>query len=145
METGLFTNNSSLTSAGTVYKPKTVSYGGNTEGSTEKNADSFEKAVNDQFSEREYKDYQERLKRRRQEIQREQQLAYEIRAERRRKLKLLLKKHEDYVRFLEGTALKKSLAERERIKDPDASEAEINGSLPMSPFDAKMPLFIRVK
>ena len=143
METGLFTNNSNGI-VNSPYKTKTVSYAGNTENSEEKNTDSFEKTVDDMLSGNGYKDYQQRLKQRRQEIQREQQLAVELRAERRRKLKLLLKKHEDYVRFLEGTAMKKSLAERERIENPKASESEIN-SLTPSAFDAKMPLFIRVK
>ena len=142
METGLFTNNSGHAS-GTVYNSRKISYGGSVGGNSEKNADSFEKAVKDQFSEKEYKDYQESLKRRKQEIKQEQQQAYELSVQRRRKLKLLLKKHEDYVRFLEGTAMKKALAERERIQDPKASLPEVN-SLPMSSADAKMPLFIRV-
>ena len=144
METGLFPNSANRTS-GAVYNSKKISYGGNAGETSEKSMDSFEKAVNDQFSEREYKDYQESLRRRKQEIKQEQQQAFQLSIERRRKLKLLLKKHEDYVRFLEGTALKKSLAERERIQNPEASEAEINSSLPMSTFDAKMPLFIRVR
>ena len=143
METGLFPNSASRTS-GAVYNSKKISYGRSAEETSEKSMDSFEKAVNDQFSEREYKDYQESLRRRKQEIKQEQQQAFQLSIERRRKLKLLLKKHEDYVRFLEGTALKKSLAERERIQDPKASAAEIN-SLPIAPGDAKMPLFIRVR
>lgn len=144
METGLFPNNSSRIS-GAVYAPRNASGEEIPAEASEKNRDSFEKTVDDILSEKGYKDYQQRLKQRRKEIQQEQQQAIELRAERRRKLKLLLKKHEDYVRFLEGTALKKALAEQERIENPHASAAEINHSLPMSPSDAKMPLFIRVR
>ena len=144
METGLFTNSRNRIS-GISYKPKTVSNEEISAEASEKGKDSFEKAIDDELSNNWYEDYQKRLKQRKKEIQQEQQQAIELRAERRQKLKLLLKKHEDYVRFLEGTAMKKALAERERIKDPQASEAEINNSLPMSPADAKMPLFIRVR
>ena len=145
METGLFTNNSSRNRvSGTAYPARNVSYAGSTGEDPQKSKDSFEKAMDDELSRNWYKDYQESLKRRRKEIQQEQQQAFQLSVERRRKLKLLLKKHEDYVRFLEGTALKKSIAERERIKDPQASAAEIN-FLSQDPPDAKMPLFIRVR
>ena len=143
METGLFTNSQNRI-PGISYKPKTVSGEEISAEASEKGKDSFEKAIDDELSKNWYEDYQKRLKQRKKEIQQEQQQAIELRAERRRKLKLLLKKHEDYVRFLEGTALKKALAERERIQNPHASAAEINESLPMSPGEAKMPLFIRV-
>ncbi|MCH5348694.1 MAG: hypothetical protein J1E40_05175 [Oscillospiraceae bacterium] len=143
METGSLTTSRKYTSAA-VYNIKTASDSAAAETSTEKKTDTFEKTVDDILSEKGYKNHQEQLRRRRQEIQREQQQIYELRAERRRKLKLLLKKHDDYVRFLEGTALKRSLAERKRIEDPKCSAAEIN-SVSQSPPDAKMPLFIRVK
>lgn len=142
METGLFTNNSNNTSA-VLYNPKITQDSISTDASGDKKTDTFEKTVDDILSEKGYKNHQEQLKRRRLEIKQEQQRVYEISVARRRKLKLLMKKHEDYVRFLEGTALKKALAERERMKDPDCSAAEIN-SASQSPPDAKMPMFIRV-
>ena len=112
--------------------------------SNQKNRDSFQKSVDDFLSERSCKDIQEIRRRRREEIRREQQQAYEYRLARRRKLKLLMKKHEDYVRFLEETALKRSMNERERIKSPESTEAEIN-AVTNAVTDAKQPLFIRVK
>lgn len=62
----------------------------------------------------------------------------------RRRMKLLLKKHNDYLRFLEGTALKRSIAERERIRDPQSSEAEIDNKAD-AVTDAEAPLFIRIR
>lgn len=141
METGSLTNNSNIAAAA-FYNQKSASDTGSA-APDEKNTDTFEKAVDDILSEKGYKNFQDKLKRRRLEIKLEQQRVYELSIARRRKLKLLMKKHEDYVRFLEGTALKKALAERERIKDPKSSEAEIN-SASQSPPDAKMPMFIRV-
>ena len=141
METGLFTNNTNYTAA--FYNIKTES-DINTAAAKEQKTDTFEKTVDDILSEKGYKNYQEKLRQRRLEIKQEQQRIYEISVARKRKLKLLIKKHEDYVRFLEGTALKKALAERERIKDPKCSSAEMN-SVSQSPPDAKMPMFIRVR
>ena len=140
METGLFTNNTNYTAA--FYNIKTES-DITTAAAKEQKTDTFEKTVDDILSEKGYKNYQEKLRQRRLEIKQEQQRIYEISVARKRKLKLLIKKHEDYVRFLEGTALKKALAERERIKDPKCSSAEMN-SVSQSPPDAKMPMFIRV-
>lgn len=140
METGLFTNNTNYIAA--FYNIKTES-DINTAAAKEQKTDTFEKTVDDILSEKGYKDHQEKLRQRRLEIKQEQQRIYEISVARKRKLKLLIKKHEDYVRFLEGTALKKALAERERIKDPKCSAAEMN-SVSQSPPDAKMPMFIRV-
>ena len=141
METGSLTNNTNYAAA-SLYFPKTAS-DTNTTAPDEKKTDTFEKTVEDIRLEKEYKNFQDKLKQRRLEIKQEQQRIYELSVARRRKLKLLMKKHEDYVRFLEGTALKKALAERERIKDPDCSAAKIN-SASQSPPDAKMPMFIRV-
>ena len=141
METGSLTNNTKHTAAA-LYNPKIAS-DISTMAPDEKNTDTFEKAVDDILSEKGYKNYQDKLRQRRQEIRREQEINFQLSVARRRKLKLLMKKHEDYVRFLEGTALKKALAERERMKDPECSEAEIN-SASQSPPDAKMPMFIRV-
>ncbi len=62
----------------------------------------------------------------------------------RRRMKLLLKKHRDYLRFLEGTALKRSIAERERIRDPQSSEAEITNKAD-AVTNAESPLFIRIR
>ncbi|MCH5192379.1 MAG: hypothetical protein J1F11_00350 [Oscillospiraceae bacterium] len=146
METSLFTNNTNYTAA-SLYNPKTAS-DINAAASDKKKTDTFEKTVEDIRWEKEHKKFQEKLRQRRQEIRREirreQELSFQLSVERRRKMKLLMKKHEDYVRFLEGTALKKTLAERERIKDPECSAAEIN-SVSQSPPDAKMPMFIRVR
>lgn len=125
-------------------KAKAAKYAAGTDISNQKNRDSFQKSVDDFLSERSCKDIQEMRRRHREEIRREQQQAYEYRLARRRKLKLLMKKHEDYVRFLEETALKKSMNERERIKSPESSEAEIN-AVTNAVTDAKQPLFIRVK
>lgn len=118
-----------------LYTAKTVSDIVN-EASERKNEDSFEKSVDNYIAEN----------RRRQK--REQELAAkqsrDMAIARRRKLKLLLKKHEDYLRFLEGTALKRSAAERERIKNPNVSQAEIDAAASLPP-DAKAPMFIRVR
>lgn len=62
----------------------------------------------------------------------------------RRRMKLLLKKHNDYLRFLEGTALKRSIAERERIRDPLSTEAEITNKAD-AVTNAESPLFIRIR
>lgn len=62
----------------------------------------------------------------------------------RRRMKLILKKHIDYLRFLEGTALKRSIAERERIRDPHSTEAEIINKAD-AVTNAEAPLFIRVR
>ena len=141
METGSLTNKTNYTGAA-LYNPKIAS-DISTAAPDEKKTDTFEKAVDDILSEKGYKNYQDKLRQRRQEIRREQEINFQLSVARRRKLKLLMKKHEDYVRFLEGTALKKALAERERIKDPKSSEAEIN-SASQSPPDAKMPMFIKI-
>ncbi len=125
-------------------KSKAAKYAEKADISNQKNKDSFQKSVDDFLSERSCKDIQQMRRQRREEIKREQQQAYEYRLARRRKLKLLIKKHEDYVRFLEETALKKSMNERERIKSPDSTEAEIN-AVTNAVTDAKQPLFIKVK
>ncbi len=71
------------------------------------------------------------------------QIAADMAARKRRLRKLLLKKHDDYLRFLEGTALKRSIAERERIRKPHSPEAEIEAKSD-AVTDAVSPLFIRV-
>lgn len=71
------------------------------------------------------------------------QNAADMAARKRRMSKLLLKKHNDYLRFLEGTALKRSIAERERIRDPHLSETEIDADSD-AVTDAVSPLFIRI-
>lgn len=101
-----------------------------------KNADSFEKSVDSYIK--------ENRRRQKQEQKLAEQQRYDMAVARRRKMKLLLKKHEDYLRFLEGTALKRSAEERERIKNPDVSEAELDSAASLPP-DAKAPLFIRVR
>ncbi len=83
--------------------------------------------------------------RRRQKLEEKiaKQNAADMAARKRRLRKLLLKKHDDYLRFLEGTALKRSIAERERIRNPHLSEAKIDADSD-AVTDAVSPLFIRV-
>lgn len=131
--------------------PKAGAYIGGSAKNSEKSAspdeaktDLFQKTTDELFYEKSYERIQYERRKRQAEIKREQQQAYEYRLSRRRKLKLLLKKHEDYVRFLEETALKKSIAERERIRSPYSTGAEINADADLK-TDAKQPMFIRVK
>ena len=127
-----------------AYSGKTAKIPENAVMADETKTDVFQKAADEFFSKKSYEEIRYERRKRQAEIQREQQLANDYRLARRRKLKLLIKKHEDYVRFLEETALKKSLSERERIKSPDSTGAEINAAADLK-TDAKQPMFIRVK
>ncbi len=88
------------------------------------------------------------LEAQRQRQKREEEIAKQNAADaavrKRRRMKLLLKKHDDYRRFLEGTALKRALTERERIRDPHIAEGEIKAGTD-AVTDAALPLFIRVR
>lgn len=119
----------------TTYRGKNV-LGAANEVSEIKNADSFEKSVDNYIK--------ENRRRQKQEQKLAEQQRRDIAASRRRKMKLLQKKHEDYLRFLQGTALKRSLAERERIKNPNISEAEVDYATDLAQ-DTKAPLFIRIR
>lgn len=132
-------NNISLTpsmrTVQTIYRANTVQ-AGTEEVSEVKNEDSFEKSVDSYI--------QENRRRQKQEQKLAEQQKRDMAIARRRKMKLLMKKHEDYLRFLEGTALKRSMEERERIKNLEASEAEIDAVSDLPP-GAEAPLFIRVR
>lgn len=137
MENSIYTG-TSVQPVQTAYAKKAVTEcaDGTDEVSEKKNADSFEKSVDSCIKENRRRQKQE------QRLAEQQRQAMAV--SRRRKMKLLLKKHEDYLRFLEGTALKRSAEERERIKNPDVSEAELNSAASLPP-DAKAPMFIRVR
>lgn len=120
----------------TTYTKKAVPEAESEAVSDKKKADSFEKSVDNYIA--------ENRRRQRQEQRLAEQQSRDIAIARRRKMKLLLKKHEDYLRFLEGTALKRALMERERIKNPDISEAEADYATDMAQ-ETKAPLFIRVR
>lgn len=134
MENNIYTG-ASVQPVQAAYTKKVVTEG-TEEVSERKNEDSFEKSVDSYIKENRRRQKQE------QRLAEQQRQAMAV--SRRRKMKLLLKKHEDYLRFLEGTALKRSAEERERIKNPDVSEAELNSAASLPP-DAKAPLFIRVR
>lgn len=102
----------------------------------DKKYDEFIKSVDSYLeNQRRQQKYEEKIAR---------QNAVDAAVRKRRRMKLLLKKHRDYLRFLEGTALKRSIAERERIRDPQSSEAEIDNKAD-AVTNAESPLFIRIR
>ncbi len=106
------------------------------EAAEDKKYDEFIKSVDSYIKEqRRQQKYEEKLAK---------QNAADAAVRKRRRMKLLLKKHNDYLRFLEGTALKRSIAERERIRDPQSSEAEITNKAD-AVTNAESPLFIRIR